>query len=187
MKKFISITLAGSFLVACATSQPQRKPLPEETAEKEKPPEIVETFDPMTLGEYEQFSLQPVQKEEPFDLEAWVKGYEGQSEEKKVNGFRVQLVSTREEEEARLIRSEALLDLDQPVYLSYDNPYYKVRVGDFTTRSQAERYKEELALRGFPDAWVIRTIINAGPLEKKAVADSLEFPVFEENSLPDTP
>ncbi len=184
MKKYIMIALIGSLLLACATTQPERQPLPDEIAEKEKPPEIVETFDPVTLGEYDQFSVQPVQKEEPFDLEAWVKGYKGKSDEKRINGFRVQLVSTRDEEEARLIRSEALLDLDQPVYLSYDNPYYKVRVGDFTTRSQAERYTEQLALQGYPDAWVIRTIINTHSLEKEAISDSLESPASEESVTP---
>ncbi|MBD3374687.1 hypothetical protein GF406_06615 [candidate division KSB1 bacterium] len=187
MKKYIMLNLVVSLMLACAGSQPERQPLPDETTKKQEPPEIVETFDPMTLGEYDQFSVQPIQKEEPFDLEGWVKGYKGKSDEKRINGFRVQLVSTRDEEEARLIRSEALLDLEQPVYLSYDNPYYKVRVGDFTTRSQAERYKERLALQGYPDAWVIRTIINTRSLEKEAISDSLESPAPEENSPPTYP
>jgi len=48
---------------------------------------------------------------------------------------------------------------DMSVYLMFQSPYYKVRVGDFRTRVDAEGFKQKL-LGAFPDAFVVRDEIN---------------------------
>jgi hypothetical protein len=48
---------------------------------------------------------------------------------------------------------------EQGVYLMFQSPYYKVRVGDFRTRMDAEGFKQKL-LDEFPDAFVVKDEIN---------------------------
>lgn len=49
---------------------------------------------------------------------------------------------------------------DMSVYLMFQSPYYKVRVGDFRTRMDAEGFKQKL-LGTFPDAFVVKDEIRA--------------------------
>jgi hypothetical protein len=49
---------------------------------------------------------------------------------------------------------------DMSVYLMFQSPYYKVRVGDFRTRMDAEGFKQKL-LGAFPDAFVVKDEIRA--------------------------
>ncbi len=44
-------------------------------------------------------------------------------------------------------------------YISFSEPYYKVRVGDFRTRLDAEGYLQQI-LPDYPNAFVIRDKIN---------------------------
>lgn len=46
-----------------------------------------------------------------------------------------------------------------PAYLIFSAPYYRVRVGDFRTRLQAEKFLQEIN-RHYPNAWVIKDDIN---------------------------
>ncbi len=46
-----------------------------------------------------------------------------------------------------------------PVYLTFDEPYYRVRVGDFRTRLEAEKFLKEISRR-YPGAWVIQDYVN---------------------------
>lgn len=82
-------------------------------------------------------------------------------EEKKttVQGFRVQVSSTTDYYAALRIRNDALARFDQEVYLDFDPPYYKIRIGDFLDRQDAEEMKNYARRMGFPEAWVVQTII----------------------------
>ncbi|MCQ2346977.1 MAG: SPOR domain-containing protein [Paludibacteraceae bacterium] len=60
-------------------------------------------------------------------------------------GFRVQIYSSNRQQEAK---SEALLlekdlkgRIDVPIYVSYNPPFWKVRLGDFKTQAEAQEYK----------------------------------------------
>ena len=44
-------------------------------------------------------------------------------------------------------------------YLSFKSPNYKVRVGDFRTRLDAQRFLNEI-IDQYPNAWIIADIIN---------------------------
>ena len=48
---------------------------------------------------------------------------------------------------------------DIPVYLSFSAPYYKVRVGDYRSRSEAEILLKELK-ESYPNAFLVKTEIN---------------------------
>jgi hypothetical protein len=48
---------------------------------------------------------------------------------------------------------------DMRAYLSFKSPNYKVRVGDFRTRLDAQRFLNEINDQ-YPNAWIIADIIN---------------------------
>lgn len=54
---------------------------------------------------------------------------------------------------------------DIPAYLTFDEPGYRVRVGDFRTRLEAEKFLEKIN-RKYPGAWVIQDYINFPNLPK---------------------
>lgn len=85
-----------------------------------------------------------------------------------VPGFRVQLASTQNLLEA--LSTKSLADTLLPnydVYIIYDAPYYKVRVGDFRNRYDADRAVSYLASHGFPDAWSVPDNVFRNPVPRK--------------------
>ena len=48
---------------------------------------------------------------------------------------------------------------DIPAYITWKAPNYRVRVGDFRTRLDAEKYLKRIG-RDYPNAWVIKDKIN---------------------------
>lgn len=80
-------------------------------------------------------------------------------------GWRVQAFASRAEDEASAAATrvrDALGD-QTPVYVEQDDPWFKVRVGDFSDRVAAELLRERMAGLGWPDAWVVRTTIRTTP------------------------
>ncbi len=75
-------------------------------------------------------------------------------------GFRVQVTSTQSIEIADSLRDKLLAPFDGQVYISFDPPNYKVRVGNYKFRSEAEKAEERLKRLGYRTAWVIRTRIE---------------------------
>jgi len=141
---------------ACAGTQPGGR-TPDSGREAE-----AETFDPATLGEPD-LDLPASVGLQPADLDRLLAG-EGRTsaieDQKTTPGFRVQLISTREEAEARLLRRDALLAFEENVYLIYDDPYYKLRVGDCLSRYEADQLQEAAVERGFLESWVVRTMVK---------------------------
>ncbi|MCK5438841.1 MAG: SPOR domain-containing protein [Gemmatimonadetes bacterium] len=79
-------------------------------------------------------------------------------------GYRVQVFAARDRDVAadavRRLREQRVSD---PIYMEWIDPWYKVRVGDFTDRESAEQLRRGLAELGFPEAWIIRTTIRTAP------------------------
>lgn len=80
-----------------------------------------------------------------------------------VNGFRVRIFfdnkqSARQESEAVLKRFEAL-HRDIKAYRTYVNPYFKVTVGDFRTKSEAMEVLSRIRTE-FPSAFVVKDYID---------------------------
>lgn len=51
-----------------------------------------------------------------------------------------------------------------PAYLSFNSPYYRVRVGNFRSRMEGERFLNRIKAN-YPNAWVIQTKIEPPKLE----------------------
>jgi len=65
-----------------------------------------------------------------------------------------------------------------PAYLSFNSPYYRVRVGNFRDRMEAERFVNEI--KGmYPNAWVIETLIEPPQLKGKVEKEQ----VIQEDDL----
>ncbi|NOY78789.1 MAG: SPOR domain-containing protein [Calditrichaeota bacterium] len=81
---------------------------------------------------------------------------------KMVPGYRIQIAALSNQEEAMDIRKDAMLKFaNQEVYLIFDPPYYKIRVGDFLTRYDAEKLQKEAIKMGYKDAWIVRTRVKS--------------------------
>jgi hypothetical protein len=78
-----------------------------------------------------------------------------------VPGYRVQIFASSTNEGAEKIASEARFKFTERVYVEYDAPYYKVRVGDYKNRSDAEILKQKAINVGYSDAWIVQTEVNA--------------------------
>jgi len=50
-----------------------------------------------------------------------------------------------------------------PSYLGYDNPYFKVSVGDFRSKDEAMRFFMQIK-RTYPNAYIVAESINLPPL-----------------------
>ncbi len=83
------------------------------------------------------------------------------SAEESVQGYRVQLAATTDENRARDLKKEAMLKLKEKIYLVFESPNYKVRVGDCRTFDEARLLKQEVIASGFPDAWIVKTNVVA--------------------------
>jgi len=74
--------------------------------------------------------------------------------------FRIQIFTAQTYGEARAASRVAEEVFDQPVYLDYEVPYFKVRVGNFADRFSAEGYQQKVKTAGYANAWVV--MVNIG-------------------------
>lgn len=85
-----------------------------------------------------------------------------------IEGFRLQLFSSsgpNSFNQANKVQTEFLTIYNEvPAYVVHKKPAFKVRVGDFRTRLEAERFFIELK-ENFPDAFVVKDEINLPPLK----------------------
>ena len=142
------------------------------TARQEDRYTLDESWDPVTLLDLSLDTSavrQQVIRKEQF--EALLKGRSKVEESGGVyaNGYRVQLVATREEAEARTSMQSALLSFGENVYLLFDNPYYKLRVGDCLSRSQADSLQQRALAKGCAKAWITRSQVYKQPPDRNSL------------------
>ena len=84
---------------------------------------------------------------------------------KTVVGYRVQVHSFHGRTAAIKAHKEVKMRVKEllvKVHLEKESSYYKIRVGDFTSKSDADRLARILKTRkGYPDAWVVKTSVYA--------------------------
>ena len=84
-----------------------------------------------------------------------------------VSGFRVQIFLTQEIDQANQLKDSAAAQVPEEwVYVVYDAPYYKVRIGNFPDRQSANVMVKKLAETGFKDAWVVPDNVFKNPPPK---------------------
>jgi hypothetical protein len=60
---------------------------------------------------------------------------------------------------------------EQKVWMDYEVPYYKIRVGDFSNRDEAEKYLSTVREAGYESAWVVRVNVNIKTLDEPGAAE----------------
>jgi len=79
--------------------------------------------------------------------------------EAKVYGYRIQIGIDEDKDRMERLAERARTETDLRVYLEYEAPFYRVRVGNFRTRHEAEQYIRILKAKGFKDSlWVMSEI-----------------------------
>lgn len=77
-------------------------------------------------------------------------------------GFRVQIISTSNRDEAFKMKADVLTKFpDQKSYIVFQAPNYKIRIGNFLKREDAENYRKQ--------------ITNSFPQEIYVVEDAIEY------------
>jgi len=145
--------------VACSSSNPDT------TEQRSKPDAQKDMKKP--LSEYEA-TLDPSQYDEDVEVVQKKKEEEKPAQELQLPkdsivvqeisqlGFRIQIFSTSNIDEAMNIKTNFLAKLPQDsVYVVYDPPIYKIRLGDYPTRYDASIELPTVVSMGYPDAWIV--------------------------------
>lgn len=73
-------------------------------------------------------------------------------------GWRVQILASSSMVNAEELAQRARGRFTEGVYVEYEPPLYKVRVGDFMTKAAAKQMVTRAQAEGF-DAWVVETLV----------------------------
>jgi len=76
------------------------------------------------------------------------------------DGFRIQVFATADREIAENARAAATERLGVPAYLDLEGGIYKVRVGDYVNRADADRVLSTVRGHYYPDAWVVASRVK---------------------------
>jgi hypothetical protein len=155
------------FVLSCSSSQLGWKE-DSGSAKKERGKSgFVEDFDPLSLNDDDIVILpedkgQESERAEKLKIEEAPPALEG-SEVEMVQGFRVQLLATGDEAQAREARKDAIFKFPQvDVYLELEGSLYKLRIGDCRTKKEAEALREEAIRSDFRDAWIVPSKVHRG-------------------------
>ena len=80
-----------------------------------------------------------------------------------IQGFRVQIFASPDRQTALEIKQRAESLLEEDLYLEFEAPYYKVRVGDCLSSAEAETLLKKIRNKGYSDAFRVRTTIKLQP------------------------
>lgn len=131
--------------------------------EKEKSEGYDESFDPLTLDD-DDITIQKKSDngaiEEQITSDSVTPDQAEQTGKREIDGWRVQILATKNIENATLVHQEASDQFalsDLKVYLIFEAPLYKVRVGDAATRNEAETVRELARDYGYVEAFAVRS------------------------------
>lgn len=117
-----------------------------------------ESFDPLQLDEPELEWPMMIWPDSVVQIKA-----PQVSPDSTVQGYRIQVISTKDYEIAEGIRDSLIYQFGEEIYVVFDSPNYKVRVGNFTNRSEAEKIQQQIVQMGYKSTWIIRTKVIYKP------------------------
>jgi hypothetical protein len=163
MKKqlFVVLLLLAACMAGCTSSKSilvEEKPKNEQLPKEKKLP----------LSEYEA-TLNPVEFDQEIEVVQKAREEEQKQQnpleipkdsmvvqEEVVQGFRIQIFSSSNVDETTLMKNLALEKfVGDSIYVVYDAPVYKVRIGDFVNRYEANQRLPEFVEKGYRDAWIV--------------------------------
>ncbi|MBN1780990.1 SPOR domain-containing protein [bacterium] len=174
MKRIHLIFLSAAILLmlmACSTAkfgweaEPEAD-LPESAGEAG----YVEDFDPLSLEEEDirvtpnhSVAEQPARSLKPAVTDT----PEEVPESDLVPGFRVQLFASESEQNANEAKRKAIFKFEEQVYLDFQGAFYRLYVGDFIDKKDAESLAKEAQRTGFPGAWVVPARVNPKKVQQE--------------------
>ncbi|HCA80598.1 MAG TPA: hypothetical protein DEP53_12790 [Bacteroidetes bacterium] len=147
-----------AFLAGCGSSEGSRRSSdspPEERERKVPLAQIERQFNP---SDYDDELDAVVQRHEIEQQRAASEAGKDSLiiESEPSQGYRIQIFATSNIDEANAMRLTTVQRVtEDSVYIVYDPPVYKVRIGDFRTRAEASQKLGGLSSIGFADAWVV--------------------------------
>jgi cell division septation protein DedD len=83
-------------------------------------------------------------------------------------GYRIQVISTNSRDRALSIKTELLSRFpDHKTYTSYQSPLFKVRIGNFIRKEDAEQFRKTLS-RFYPQGvYVVEDVIEYNAIEEE--------------------
>jgi len=77
-----------------------------------------------------------------------------------IDGFRIQCLASSQIEKIRAEQKSLESRLKHPIYIIFNAPYYKLLIGDFVKKGDADIVSAKLKDMGYSDAWVTRAKVN---------------------------
>ncbi|HQU72942.1 MAG TPA: SPOR domain-containing protein [Calditrichia bacterium] len=159
------LLLAGILLSACSSSS-KTISRPVNNSGTTPATRVDESFDPLELND-EDISF-PVQTSEATSPDRDPIQLPDNPANREIDGFRVQLFATREIERATSEKKQAeyqFANTEQPaaVYILFDSPMWKVRVGDCRDRESAEVLRQVARENGYSKAFIVKDKVNTAP------------------------
>tara|TARA_B100000427_G_scaffold323526_1_gene327141 strand:- start:632 stop:1051 length:420 start_codon:yes stop_codon:yes gene_type:complete len=78
-----------------------------------------------------------------------------------VEGYRVQIMISENQEDLIEVKKSLEEVVKEKIYIQFELPNYKLRVGNFSSRKKAELYLNKIVRLGYRSAWVIPTLIES--------------------------
>ena len=78
-----------------------------------------------------------------------------------LDGYRIQCLASSQIERIRSEQKILETKVKYSLYIVFNAPYYKLLIGDFLKRADADIILTRLKEMGYNDAWVIRSKVNA--------------------------
>ena len=154
----IPIAAALIVLSACGSTESSRKSSTSPTGEQDHKVALSQSEKTFNPSDYDD-EIEIIKKQHEFEQQRASADHQQDSvvvESELTQGFRIQIFATGSIDEANAMRQTAVQRLtEDSVYVVFDPPVYKVRVGDFRTRVDANQRLGVVSAMGFADAWVV--------------------------------
>ena len=171
MSLLLAVLLSlGLLICGCTAKKQMQRP---QSATKDAPYQFEEEgkIPPVTQSdavEETDFEEVPLAEEEVFEEEMDIPPAEELVGEQvppaeMMDGFRVQVFATGDEETAEAVREAGERKIGVPVFTEFVDGLYKVRAGNCLTREAAEAVLERCKDAGYGDAWIVETRVLAPP------------------------
>ena len=77
-----------------------------------------------------------------------------------VKGYRIQVMISENQEDLILEKEKLESVIKEKIYIQFELPNYKLRIGNFSTRKKAELYRTKIVQLGYRSSWIIPTLIE---------------------------
>jgi len=157
MKKFFfTISLLVFFIIFfnCGVIRPKVK----KDLEKDPRTQAEESFDPWSLDKDEPIITKSLfsEKSKKDSLDVFRGVVKDESEKIFKTLYRVQVFATKFPQEAYQIADSLKEKFKKNIYVEYESPYYKVRLGDFEKEDDAQKFLRVVRSKGYFESWVVK-------------------------------